>query len=311
MVRAAARSGAVSITGATRGSRPWPGGRRRQVSWASSFAVIRITEGPRTPGPRCYSAHDFTQVRQHTTSGRRVNDGAATAAAKAPVRPPDVVPIPGGSFRMGTEGGRADEAPSHDVELSPFFLGRTPVTRAEYAPFLAATETWRRRGGSTRFRQPGSARGRGDLVRRGGLHGMAHARVRGPLAAADGGGVGASARAAALRRRHRWGAIVPAGEVPTGRLDGPWPVGGASRTRTVCTTSPPSCTSGVSTGTRRASMPSRLRGIRAGPTKASASPAAVARGGITCGGLRRRRGAACLRRTNTPTTGSACCGRTE
>jgi formylglycine-generating enzyme len=53
-----------------------------------------------------------------------------TEAPKAAIRPPDVVPIPGGVFRMGAEDGRADETPAHDVELSPFFLGRTPVTRA-------------------------------------------------------------------------------------------------------------------------------------------------------------------------------------
>jgi formylglycine-generating enzyme required for sulfatase activity len=81
-------------------------------------------------------------VRQHTTSGRQGDKRPrVVAAAKAPVRPPEVVSIPGGLFRMGSEGGRADEAPSHDVELSPFSLGRIPVTRAEYEPFLAATET--------------------------------------------------------------------------------------------------------------------------------------------------------------------------
>ena len=42
---------------------------------------------------------------------------------------------------MGAAGGRPDESPVHDVELAPFALGRTPVTRAEYEPFLAATPT--------------------------------------------------------------------------------------------------------------------------------------------------------------------------
>ena len=31
---------------------------------------------------------------------------------------------------MGAAGGRPDESPVHDVELAPFALGRTPVTRA-------------------------------------------------------------------------------------------------------------------------------------------------------------------------------------
>ena len=191
---------------------------------------------------------------------------------------------------MGTEGGRADEAPSHDVELSPFFLGRTPVTRGRIRAVPRRDGDGRaalvvRRG----FRQPGSARGRGDLVRGRGLHGMALARVRGPRGVCRRRRSGRERRAAvSTGAATAWGAIVPAGEVPTG-TPGRALAGGTRlrRTRTACTTSPPSCTSGVSTGTRRASTPSRRRGIRAGPTRVSASPAAADRGGITCAGLPR------------------------
>ena len=42
---------------------------------------------------------------------------------------------------MGATDGRPDESPVHDAEVSSFRLGRTPVTRAQYAPFLAATGT--------------------------------------------------------------------------------------------------------------------------------------------------------------------------
>jgi formylglycine-generating enzyme required for sulfatase activity len=44
--------------------------------------------------------------------------------------------VPEGRFRMGSEQGRPDERPVHEVEVSPFFLGRVPVTRAEYSVFL-------------------------------------------------------------------------------------------------------------------------------------------------------------------------------
>jgi formylglycine-generating enzyme len=46
--------------------------------------------------------------------------------------------LPGGRFRMGADDGRDDERPAHLVEVDPFLLGATPVTRAQYAPFLAA-----------------------------------------------------------------------------------------------------------------------------------------------------------------------------
>ena len=59
-------------------------------------------------------------------------------------RPPAVlVPIPGGSFRMGANGAQADdgdgEGPVHVVELSPYRLGAHAVTNDEYAAFVDAT----------------------------------------------------------------------------------------------------------------------------------------------------------------------------
>src|SRR5713101_6469933 len=51
---------------------------------------------------------------------------------------PETAPIPGGRFRMGSENGRKDESPVHVVEVVAFHFGRTPVTNADYAPFLAA-----------------------------------------------------------------------------------------------------------------------------------------------------------------------------
>jgi formylglycine-generating enzyme required for sulfatase activity len=54
----------------------------------------------------------------------------------------ELVLIPGGSFLMGSpesEKGRSqNEGPSHEVKVSPFYLGRYPVTNEEYARFLEA-----------------------------------------------------------------------------------------------------------------------------------------------------------------------------
>jgi formylglycine-generating enzyme required for sulfatase activity len=54
----------------------------------------------------------------------------------------EMVPIPGGSFRMGsaeTEAGRSgDEGPHHSVTIRPFWMGRTEVTWDEYDLFALA-----------------------------------------------------------------------------------------------------------------------------------------------------------------------------
>ena len=55
------------------------------------------------------------------------------------MRLPEMVSLPGGPFAMGSDNGRADERPVHDVFVGPFALGRYPVTNAEYAVFLRAT----------------------------------------------------------------------------------------------------------------------------------------------------------------------------
>lgn len=50
-----------------------------------------------------------------------------------------LVEIPGGEFLMGSEKGDADERPVHRVQISPFRLGRYPVTNEEYGRYLAAS----------------------------------------------------------------------------------------------------------------------------------------------------------------------------
>jgi sulfatase modifying factor 1 len=53
--------------------------------------------------------------------------------------PPDLVLIPGGSFVMGDDRGRADERPAHGVTLAPFRVAPRPVSNAEYACFVAVS----------------------------------------------------------------------------------------------------------------------------------------------------------------------------
>jgi formylglycine-generating enzyme required for sulfatase activity len=47
--------------------------------------------------------------------------------------------VPAGSFLMGSDAGQDDERPVHRVQVDAFEMAQHPVTRAEYAAFLAAT----------------------------------------------------------------------------------------------------------------------------------------------------------------------------
>ena len=52
---------------------------------------------------------------------------------------PTLVPIPEGSFLMGSDAGQDCERPVHRVWIDSFFLASTQVTNAEYSRFLRAT----------------------------------------------------------------------------------------------------------------------------------------------------------------------------
>ena len=58
--------------------------------------------------------------------------GAAAAAT-------DMVRVPGGDSRIGSDRGRADEAPAFTAHVADFDLDRTPVTVAAFGEFVART----------------------------------------------------------------------------------------------------------------------------------------------------------------------------
>src|ERR1700690_345851 len=63
----------------------------------------------------------------------------AGSDAGAEFVPPGMVRIPEGWFLMGSDAGQENEPPVHRVWIGAFELGQCPVTNAEYARFLAAT----------------------------------------------------------------------------------------------------------------------------------------------------------------------------
>src|SRR3984885_1333126 len=58
--------------------------------------------------------------------------------------PADMIRIPGGAFRMGSDRHYPEEAPVHGVEVDGFWIDPTPVTNAQFRAFVQATGhvTW-------------------------------------------------------------------------------------------------------------------------------------------------------------------------
>jgi len=51
----------------------------------------------------------------------------------------DMVRIPGGTFRMGSNDHYPEEAPVHRVTVDGFWIDRTPVTNRQFKAFVKAT----------------------------------------------------------------------------------------------------------------------------------------------------------------------------
>jgi sulfatase modifying factor 1 len=136
------------------------------------------------------------------------------------------VSVPGGAFVMGSAAGRPDETPVHTVEVRAFSLGRTPVTRSQFAPFLAEGNAepppWWSDPAFGQSEQPVVGVTWFDAVsfaewlstRLGGIHRL-------PTEAEW----ERAARGGLLSQETPWGAEIPPQEIPGGVLGGPWPVG--------------------------------------------------------------------------------------
>jgi formylglycine-generating enzyme len=139
--------------------------------------------------------------------------------------PPEVVRVPGGRFRMGSDAGRPDESPVHEVEVGALDFGRTPVTNREYAPFTLvcgiAPPWWSAEGFSAPDQPVVGVAWDEAMAFAGWLSLVTGESWRLPTEAewenAARGGLDGAPTA--------WGLDLPGGEVPRGALAGPWPVG--------------------------------------------------------------------------------------
>jgi sulfatase modifying factor 1 len=139
---------------------------------------------------------------------------------------PITVPVPGGRFRMGSAAGRADEQPVRDVAVGAFALARTPVTRRQYAAFLAtgvvALPPWWTHPAHADPDVPVVGVSWDDAVRYAEwLSATSGERWRLPHEAEW----ERAARGGRDAGRTAWGDDVPPGEIPAGPIDGPWPAG--------------------------------------------------------------------------------------
>ena len=104
-------------------STPWSTSRTASRSWSASGAKsIRVTA-------RCQMNASILAT-------------SAALVVNVIEKPGDMIYIPAGPFDMGNQGGEGysypDEVPSHNVDLSGYYIGRYEVTRGEYRLFIDA-----------------------------------------------------------------------------------------------------------------------------------------------------------------------------
>ena len=152
---------------------------------------------------------------------------ASAAVPSVQARLVDTVLVPGGSFAMGSRDGRPDEQPVRQVTVATFRLGRTPVSNAQYAPFLAESDAaeappW--------WRDPAFAAPDQPVVGITWFEAVAFAAWLAPRL----GGRWRLPTEAEWERAMRggdegaptcWGDAIPPAEVPDGPISGPWPLG--------------------------------------------------------------------------------------
>jgi formylglycine-generating enzyme required for sulfatase activity len=74
-----------------------------------------------------------------SSSGSTAPAGAGGVTQPGDPPFPDMVWIPGGTFRMGSDKHYPEEAPTHRVTVDGFWMDRYPVTNARFREFVEVT----------------------------------------------------------------------------------------------------------------------------------------------------------------------------
>jgi formylglycine-generating enzyme required for sulfatase activity len=106
------------------------------VGLLSSAGAAEKADRPVLPVPHA-EAKTAAEMKPYTD---RISDSETTF---------DMLPIAGGTFRMGSPGTEAsrqdDEGPQHDVKIAPFWMGKHEVTWDEYEVFMFSLDVARRK----------------------------------------------------------------------------------------------------------------------------------------------------------------------
>src|SRR5688572_29110172 len=100
---------------------------KRRVTGAPTFA--------RTKTSRMHPPALETDMSSHVRSSRppAVHAADVEPLTRAPF--PNMVWIPGGTFRMGSDRHYAEEAPAREVTVGGFWMDEFPVTNGQYDRF--------------------------------------------------------------------------------------------------------------------------------------------------------------------------------
>jgi formylglycine-generating enzyme len=107
--------------------------RRRQTSEDGSLqesAILRIDAIHVIPR---HHANQQGAMSSQSQVSKRVETPQADPLA-------DMVFLPGGEFRMGSDGHYPEEAPAHRVSVGAFWIDRAPVTNRQFRKFVNATK---------------------------------------------------------------------------------------------------------------------------------------------------------------------------